>query len=155
MKELETVPVTLDEANDFVTQHHRHHRAVVGHKFSIGVSVGEKIVGVVRVGRPVARQLSDGWTLEVTRCCTDGTKNAASKLYGTACRAAFALGYKRLVTYTLCSERGISLRASGWKCIGKAGGGTWNLLGRPRVDKHPLQLKMRWEMTRQAEGVSS
>ena len=75
---LEIVPMTLKEANAFVEQNHRHHGPVVGHKFSIGLSDGEKIVGVAIVGRPVARHLDDGWTLEVNRLCTDGTRNACS-----------------------------------------------------------------------------
>ena len=62
-------------------------------------------------------------TLEVTRLCTDGTKNACSFLYGKAARAAFALGYRRIGTYTLPDEGGASLRAAGWKLIGERGGG--------------------------------
>lgn len=96
---LEVVPMTLKEANAFVEQYHRHHGPVVGHKFSIGCSDGEKIVGVVIVGRPVSRHLDDGWTLEVNRLCSDGTRNVCSMLYAAAWRAARAMGYKRLVTY--------------------------------------------------------
>lgn len=119
---LEIVPMTLREANAFVEQNHRHHGPVVGHKFSIGISDGEKIVGVAIVGRPVSRHLDDGWTLEVNRLCTDGSRNACSALYAAAWRAARAMGYKRLVTYILESETGTSLRAAGWKCVGQAGG---------------------------------
>lgn len=148
MKDLAIVPSELGEANAFVTEHHRHHMRVVGHKFSLAViNAEQRVVGVVIVGRPVSRRLDDGWTLEVTRCCTDGTKNAASALYGAARRATFALGYRRLVTYTLKSETGTSLRASGWKNLGEAGGGSWSVPSRPRVDKHPLQRKIRWEVT--------
>lgn len=80
---LTIVPVTLAEANEFVRLHHRHHREVVGHKFSIGCAddFGE-IVGVAIIGRPVARLLDNGWTLEVTRVATDGTEHACSALYG-------------------------------------------------------------------------
>ena len=85
---LEVCPVSLKEANAFVEQHHRHHKPVVGHKFSIACTDGEKIVGVAIVGRPVSRYLDDGWTLEVNRLCTDGTKNACSMLYAAAWRAA-------------------------------------------------------------------
>lgn len=143
---LEITPINLDEANAFVKQYHRHHGKVVGHKFSIGLSDGEKIVGVVIVGRPVARRLDDGWTLEVTRLCTDGTKNACSMLYATAWRAAKALGYKKLVTYILDSESGVSLIAAGYKFVGKAGGVSWNVPSRPRVDKCPRQKKLKFEM---------
>jgi hypothetical protein len=141
------LPVELAEANAFVRAHHRHHGAVVGHKFSLGISDGEAIRGVAIIGRPVARHLDDGITLEVTRVATDGTKNVASMLYGAARRATFALGYRRLVTYTLPSESGASLRAAGYNCIGEAGGGSWSVPSRPRVDKHPLQVKLRWELT--------
>jgi hypothetical protein len=141
------LPVELAEANAFVRAHHRHHGAVVGHKFSLGISDGEAIRGVAIIGRPVARHLDDGITLEVTRVATDGTKKVASMLYGAARRATFALGYRRLVTYTLPSESGASLRAAGYNCIGEAGGGSWSVPSRPRVDKHPLQVKLRWELT--------
>lgn len=145
---LDLTPITLAEANAFVTEYHRHHKPVVGHKFSIGLHDGERVRGVVIVGRPVARNNDNGWTLEVNRCCTDGVKNGCSMLYGAAWRAAKALGYRRLITYTLPEEGGASLRASNWRLIGERGGGTWNLPnnGRPRVDLHPTQAKLLWEV---------
>lgn len=139
--------IGLDEANAFVAEHHRHHKPVVGHLFSLGAAQGEKIVGVVIVGRPVARMRDDGITAEVTRLCTDGTKDACSFLYGAAARAAFALGFKRVGTYILASEPGTSLTAAGWRLIGEAGGGSWSRRGRPRVDKHPMQSKLLFETT--------
>jgi hypothetical protein len=142
---LELIPMPFDEANAFVAQYHRHHKPVPGMKFCIGISDGEKVVGVAIVGRPVARVLDDGWTLEVNRTCTNGVKNGNSMLYGACWRAAKALGYRKLITYTLPEEGGASLRAAGWKCIGEAGGGSWNCKNRPRVDKHPTQTKLRWE----------
>ena len=142
---LEIVPMTLREANAYVEQHHRHHGPVLGQKYSIGLSDGEKIVGVAIVGRPVSRHLDDGWTLEVNRLCTDGTKNACSMLYAAAWRAARAMGYKRLVTYILESENGASLRAAGWKCVGQAGGLRWTGERRPEVDLYPAQMKIRFE----------
>ena len=146
MRDLVITPLPLDEANAFVARHHRHHGPVRGYKFALAVSIVDgPICGVAIVGRPVARVLDDGLTLEVTRVATDGTRNAASMLYGACRRAAFALGYRRLVTYTLPSERGSSLRASGWRVIGEAGGGSWSCPSRPRVDKHPTQPKIRWE----------
>lgn len=84
----------LAEANAFVAQHHRHHKPVVGHVFSIGVALESVIVGIAIVGRPVARGRDDGVTAEITRLATDGTKNACSFLYGASARAAFALGFK-------------------------------------------------------------
>lgn len=95
---LTLVPVTLDEANAFVEKWHRHHKPIPGAKFCIGVANEEDICGVAIVGRPVARMVDDGWTLEVNRTCTDGTKNANSILYGACRRAAWALGYKKLIT---------------------------------------------------------
>lgn len=123
---LQLQPITFDEACEFVRLHHRHHLPPVGWKFGVAVNDGEKVVGVVMVGRPVSRHLDNGWTLEVTRCCTDGTKNAASMLYGAAWRAARALGYRRLITYVIASETGTSIKAAGWKVVGQAGGGSWN-----------------------------
>jgi hypothetical protein len=103
---------------------------------------------VAIIGRPVARMLQDGWTAEVVRVATTGEKNACSMLYGAAWRACRSLGYRRLVTYTLAEEGGASLRASGYRCLGSAGGGSWSRESRPRVDHHPLQAKMRWERVR-------
>lgn len=131
---LEITPIAFDEANAFVSAHHRHHKPATGHKFSIAVSDGDIVRGVAMVGRPVSRHLDDGWTLEVNRCCTDGTANACSMLYGAAWRAAKAIGYRRLITYTLPEEGGASLRASGWILVGLRGGGNWSVASRPRVD---------------------
>lgn len=141
------LPITLAEANAFVVEHHRHHGKVVGHKFSLGAAVGQKIVGVCIVGRPVARRRDDGLTLEVTRLCTDGTKNACSFLYGAAARAAFSLGYKRIGTFILKTENGASLRAANWRLIGETPGRSWSVPSRPRVDTHPLQPRLLFELT--------
>ena len=142
---LEICPITLKEANAFVEKYHRHHGPTVGHKFSIGCTDGEKIVGVAIVGRPVSRYLDDGWTLEVNRLCTDGTKNVCSMLYAAAWRAAKAMGYKKVVTYILESENGTSRKAAGWKCVGKAGGLRWTGKRRPEVELYPAQMKIRFE----------
>ena len=145
---LMVTPINLDEANAFVEQHHRHHKPVPGAKFCVAVSQEDEVRGVAIVGRPVSRVLDDGWTLEVNRCCTDGTRNACSMLYATAWKAAKAMGYTSLITYTLESEGGSSLRGAGWRCVGKATtkiGQGWNVKSRPRVDTHPLQQKLRWE----------
>lgn len=141
------VPITLAEAQVFIAEHHRHHKPPIGHVFSIAVAEGETVRGVATVGRPVARMADDGWTLEVNRCCTDGARNACSMLYGAAWRVAKALGYRKLITYTLEHEGGASLRAAGWKVIGERGGGSWHRQLRPRVDTHPLQAKLRWEVS--------
>jgi tRNA A37 N6-isopentenylltransferase MiaA len=142
---LEIVPITQKEANAFVAKHHRHHKPVVGSVFQVAVAKGDEVVGVAIVGRPVSRMLDDGWTLEVNRLCTTGEKNACSMLYAASWRAAKALGYKRLITYILNTEPGTSLVAAGWKCLGEAGGGSWNVKSRPRVDHHPTQKKLLFE----------
>lgn len=142
---LKLAPVSLKEANYFVEHHHRHHKPVVGHKFSIGCTENGKLVGVAIVGRPVSRYLDDGWTLEVNRMCTDGTRNACSFLYGAAARAAKAMGYKKLITYILDTEDGTSLRAAGWKCAGLAGGKEWTGKRKPVAPLCPAQMKYRFE----------
>lgn len=152
------VPVDREEAIEFVRVHHRTHVPPVACKFQLGCATVLRgsdfghgplevadICGVIIVGRPVARMNQDGWTLEVTRCCTNGTKNAPSKLYAAAWRATRAMGYRRLITYTMVSEPGTSLRAAGWKEIGRVKGRSWHTATRPRVDKHPLQDKICWE----------
>lgn len=155
--EMSIVPTTLAEANAFVKQHHRHHHPARGCCFVISAQLGDAIVGVAIVGRPKARMLQDGFTAEVTRCCavdlprvvsSDGRSHASgvvAMLYAACWRAARAIGYRRLVTYTLPSESGASLRGAGWTEIGAAGGGSWSRKGRPRVDLHPTQTKLRWE----------
>ena len=145
---LELRKVELSEANDFVRVLHRHHRPVVGHKFSLGAVSDETLVGVAIVGRPVSRMRDDGNTLEVTRLCTDGTRNACSFLYGAAARACFALGYRRIGTYLLASETGASVLAAGWRCLGERGGGSWSVPSRPRKDRHPLEKKQLFEIER-------
>lgn len=140
------IPIFQKEAFAFIEQNHRHHKKPVGSIFQIALSNNEKIVGVAIVGRPVARHLQNGFTVEVTRLCTDGTKNACSMLYSACWRAAKELGYRKLITYILNTEPGTSLKASGWKLIGEKGGGSWSVPSRKRVDKHPLQKKILFEI---------
>lgn len=144
---MDKMPITLEDANAFVAMHHRHHKPVVGHKFSLAAIKASEVVGVVIVGRPVARLRDDGATLEVTRLCTDGTRNACSFLYGAAAKATFALGYQRLGTYIAPEEGGASLRAAGWRKIGETPGRSWSVTSRPRVDKHPLGQRELWQRT--------
>lgn len=139
------VPLGRAQAFAFIDRVHRHHRPPQGWKFGIGASVNGELVGVVVVGRPVARRLDDGFTAEVTRLATTGVRNACSFLYAAARRAAFAMGYRRLVTYILASEPGTSLRAAGWTRLGLAGGGTWCRPSRHRTDKAPTERKAIWE----------
>ena len=141
---LEIVPIKQSDAKVFVKRHHRHHAPSVGSIFQVGCSDGSKIVGVAMVGRPVARNLDDGWTVEVTRLCADGTKNACSKLYAACRKIARAMGYRKIVTYILDTEKGTSLKAAGWTMEARTFGGSWSCESRPRVDKHPTQKKFRW-----------
>ena len=146
---LQLVPITQREAFAYVERHHRHHRPPRGSILQVAVARDGEVAGVAIVGRPVSRMLQDGWTAEVIRVATDGSRNACSKLYGAAWRAVRALGYKRLITYTLPEEGGASLRGAGFSLVGQAGGGSWSRTDRPRVDLHPLQVKLRWERTAQ------
>ena len=141
------VPISLSEAMLFVKRVHRHHKPPQGGLFAIAVAQqdAEEPCGVAIVGRPVARKLDDGWTAEVTRLASDGSRNACSILYSAAWRACRALGYKRLVTYILDNEPWTSLQAADFKLVGECGGGSWSRENRPRVDRHPTQKKLRWE----------
>lgn len=141
---LEIRPCHLWQAREFVGRYHRHNMPPVGGKFAVACYDGDALCGVAICGRPVSRMLDDGRTLEVLRCCTDGTHNACSKLYGACCRTGFAMGYDRIITYTLVSEAGASLRAAGFVFDGKAGGEQWS--GQRRRDYYvaPTELKHRW-----------
>jgi hypothetical protein len=136
---LELVPITLAEARLFIATHHRHAPRLVGWKVGVGISNGE-LRGVAVLSRPVARKLqaAEPRTIEIVRVCTLGDRNANSRLYGAACRAAAALGYTAAVTYTLESENGSSLRAAGFTADaeprGARGGQTWNMPTRPRYE---------------------
>lgn len=115
---LTLVPLPFAEAKTFIEVWHRHLKAPPGHKFSLGALDDDGVlVAVAVVGRPVARGLDDSRTLEVTRLASDGTHNACSMLYGASARAARALAYRRLVTYTRADETGTSLRAAGWQPV--------------------------------------
>lgn len=131
----------------FVKEHHRHHTPPVGHLFSLGAFIGLDMVGVAIVGRPVARRRDDGLTAEITRLCVrEGVRNAASFLLGKCAKAALALGFRRIGTYTLKSEPGTSLRAAGYVLIGETPGKSWSVPSRPRTDSHPIEPKLLWEV---------
>jgi hypothetical protein len=145
---LELQPITHREAAAFVSKHHRHCVPSKGWKFGVGVCTKRKrLVGVAVVGRPVARLLDDGYTLEITRVCTAGERNACSMLYSASRRAAIALGYRRIITYTLTTELGSSLKASGFAAVAiTAKGDQWNRPGkRERIDRGLQGQKTRWE----------
>lgn len=112
---LTIVPISYSRAASFVDAVHRHHRRPTGQKFAVGVVDEAGVLrGVAMCGRPIARALDDGFTLEVVRTCTDGCPNANGALYGAAWRVARALGYTRATTDTEEGESGASLRAAGW-----------------------------------------
>ena len=142
-------PVTLREAREFVQAYHRHNDPSSGHKFSIGLEENGRLIGVVTAGKPIARANDDGYTLEITRCCVmEGHPNANSKLYAAALRVARALGFRKVITYTLPEESGASLKAVGFHPDGitKCNPNGWDMPGRPRKkpDRYPAGPKIRW-----------
>jgi len=142
---LKVVPVELKEANAFIAELHRHHKPVQGHRFSIGAQKDGKLVGVACIGRPVARLTPAKEVLEVTRLCTDGTKNACSILYAAAARVGKEMGYKKIQTFILETELGASLKASGWVHDGTSPGGQWKHTdGKPRRTDQPTCPKHRY-----------
>lgn len=152
---LEIRPIKLRDANRYVAEHHRHNMPTNGHKYSIACYDGERLCGVAIAGQPVAREMDDGRTIEIRRVCTDGTRNACSILYGACSRCAKEMGYKRVITYTLQSEPGTSVKASGFKQAGETRVKGWDMPGRKRevvqytlfgeIVKYPIEKKIRWE----------
>lgn len=144
---MEAVPLHLRDANAFVAKHHRHNNPTVGSKFAVGAAEDGKLVGVAIAGRPVARRLDDGKTLEVLRVCTDGTPNANSFLYGRVKRIARLMGYERVITYTLEEESGASLRAVGARVVGSTRAQEWSVPSRPRKSQEVYgKAKVKWEL---------
>ena len=144
---LSVVPVTLKKANELVSSLHRHHKKVQGHRFSLACVADGRICGAAICGRPVARMLDQERILEVTRLVTDGTPNACSCLYAACARAAMAMGFESIQTYTLLSEPGSSLRGAGWISEGQVrrdGVGWQSRAGRKGGDEQPVEPKQRW-----------
>lgn len=142
---MKVIPLTLAEANELVETLHRHHKPVVGHRFSIGLMDGERLCGACIVGRPVARKTDWHKVAEVTRLVTDGTKNACSMLYAAAARTCGAMGFERIQTFILDSEPGTTLKAAGWTMVGTTVGGEgWQSRAGRRTDQ-PIVPKTRWE----------
>ena len=134
-REFELIPLRYKTAAAFVKLWHRHHDAPVGHIVSLGAVHDGTLVGVAMLGRPVAATFDDGRTLEVNRTATTGERNCNSFLYGAARRAAVALGYERLITYTQEGESGASLRAAGYTVTAlRPARSGWNAPSRPRED---------------------
>lgn len=149
-------PVTRAQARRFIADHHRHSPAPVGYLFGVGLERDGELVGIVTAGRPIARALDDGLTIELTRVATLGGKNDCSRLYGAACRAAIALGYQRAITYTLECEPGTSPRAAGFEVDGLSDRGLYaenRRLKMPWASDRPAGRKVRW--VRDLVGIGS
>ena len=144
---LQLVPVSQKVAKDAVRRWHRHNSAPVGDLFRVGVADDGVLVAVGIASRPVSREFDDGRTVEVIRVASDGTQNASSMLYGALTRGAWALGYRRVITYTRASEPGTSLRAAGWHVIAERPARKgWNAVSRPRDDRMYEQVaRTLWE----------
>ena len=139
-------PIHLAPAKEYVKQYHRHNIPPQGGKFAVSCWDGDRMCGVAICGRPTARRSDDGTTLEIYRNCTDGTKNACSKLYGACIRIARDMGYRRVLTYSLASENGASLRASNFVYEGTAGGLAWTGERKRNYYVSPEEMKNRWAM---------
>lgn len=140
-------PVNRDQANAYIRLHHRHSKAVQGYRFAVGLAEGDELRGVAVAGRPVARALDDGRTIEILRVCTDGIRNGCTRLYGACCRAAAAMGYQIAITYTLEAEGGASLRASGFAPVATVKDRQWDTPSRPREQRELLGDRIRWQRT--------
>ncbi len=154
VQRVKIIPITLKLANEYVSQYHRHHKPCVGCKFCIGCKDGEQFVGVAICGRPVSRHYDNGTTLEINRLCTNGTRNACSKLYGACVRIAREMGYTKVITYILASEDGASLKASNFICEGEAGGTIWTG-ARKRDNGVPQEMKQRYVYYCEKDGDSN
>ena len=142
-------PVTFRQANEFIKQYHRHNTVSQGCKFCVSVVDENGVMrGVAIAGRPVSRHLDDGYTCEIVRLCTDGTKNCCSKLYAACCHIAREMGYRKMITYVLMSETGSSLLASGFTLVAEnCGKEKWT--GKRYSNKtqsiRPAECKKRYE----------
>ncbi len=144
---MQAVPIHIKEANAFIAKYHRHSLPTVGGKFAVGAMRHGQLVGVAVAGRPVARPLDDGRTIEVLRVCTDGTPNCCSFLYARVAKIARLFGYTRVITYTLEEEGGASLRAVGGRVVGRVGAREWSAPNRPRRSQAVYRKKkLRWEL---------
>lgn len=137
-------PIHLSPAREYVKQYHRHNIPPVGGKFAVAVQDDGRLCGVAICGRPVARHSDDGETLEIYRNCTGGTPNACTKLYGACQRIARDMGYTRVITYTLMSETGASLRAANFVDCGEAGGEYWTGSRKRDYFVAPPERKRKW-----------
>ena len=113
---MKCIPISMAEANDFIVKLHRHSKKVRGCKFCLGALKDDKLVGILVLGRPVARKLDNRYTAEILRTCSDGTKNVNSFLYAKKLGTYGELmGGNKIITYTLQKESGVSLNACGFE----------------------------------------
>ena len=157
-EDLSLKPIGMKEANEFVAQFHRHnHEVRFGPRFAISVvDASDEVWGVAIVSHPVTRALNDnGYCAEVRRVCTkpNAPWGCCSMLYSACWRVWKNMGGRRMVTYTLQSESGASLKSANWKRVaaskGHKVGQSW--------DTHPRKAKVdgtvtpepkwRWEMS--------
>lgn len=147
---LQLAEISRKEARAFILDHHRHNPPPAGDRWRHAVYNGRELVAVAMIGRPVARMIDHTKVVEVNRLCVDHgldqelTWKACSMLYGAAADEAKARGFEKIITYTLETERGMSLRYARWKKDGMTRGGTWNRPSRARQDKSPTCRKIRW-----------
>jgi hypothetical protein len=145
---LEVCPITITEANGFVEEHHRHSKKTQGGRFAIGAIFNNQLVAVAIVARLVARRADDRYTAEIRRLCAcpEAPKNACSFLYARCWRIWQQMGGTRMITFTLQSESGASLRGAGWKITGINKAQTWDVPSRSRDTQDVyFQDKFRWE----------
>jgi len=151
-KEFQVIPLSLKEANDFIIEHHRHNKKVPVHKFSLGCMKDNEMIGVVIVGRPVARRLDDRLVAEIHRLCIKdpSPKNACSFLYNKCWNIWLQMGGKKILTYTLTKESGSSLRGAGWNIVNVTKPLSKNAKGwKTRKNRNSQEVyyqeKFRWE----------
>jgi hypothetical protein len=129
-KERYIAPIPLSVANDFVKKYHRHNDERKIHKFSLGLYKKSEdkdiLIGVAICGSPTGISYNGKSFLEVYRVCVTEANNSCSMLYGRCTRIAKELGYEKLITYTLKTEPGTTVKASGFELeTDEAGGKKW------------------------------
>lgn len=152
-KTFDFIPIELKFANEFIRKYHRHNKAVVGAKFQIGITYNNQLIGVGIAGRPIARMLADGKTIEILRVCVlEHYPNACSKLYGRLREICKQMGYRRIITYTLKRESQSSLKAIGAEISSEVKPQSWNRIKRPRSSQEVYnEPKLRWDLIKVRE----
>lgn len=112
-------PITIKRANEFIEKNHRHHRPTArntGRWALAAYDLNNKMVGAVIAGNPVSATYMDGVTIELTRLCVheSAPKGTCSFLISRCCSIWKMMGGEKIITYTLASETGASLRGAGW-----------------------------------------